>query len=602
MRQRLRYLLSAYVLTVLLFIIAKIVFVLCCGKGHAIDASDLPAILLHGLSLDLSTALYVMAVPLVLCLVDVWVTIPRKVLVAYHFFISLALALAFVADTSLYPFWGFKLDASCLQYLSQPEGITQSVSMWYLIGRGLLLLGLAIIFFFLYKLTLPKKDVSRTTKQRRLIESLVWLALMPLMVIGIRGGLGESTTNIGQVYFSQNQFLNHAAVNPVFSFLYSLAHQLGDLSAYDFFSDDECQQLTAQVYNTESNDNDTLLTTTRPSTIVIILLESAGEEFAHVMPHLQQLKQEGVYFSQCYGNTWRTDRGTVCALSGYPSFPAISVMKMPEKSRTLPSIARTLQKQGYATNYLYGGDINFTNMRSYLIATGWEHLTSQDDYTAAQQHSAKWGVRDDITFQTLEQRILKSHDASQPLLIGYSTLSSHEPWDVPLQRHDDEILNAFAYLDDCLFSFIENMRKSSVWDDLLVILTADHGINYKHIDQSTPLEKNHIPMLWLGGAIKEPRSFDMICNQSDLAATLLGQLRLPHDDFSFSRDVLSSTYAYPTAVHNYNNAQWIADSTGHVLYDFTTNRFIVEESTDAQRLLQVSKAILQRTTDDLKNR
>ena len=589
-------------LTVLLFIIAKIVFVLCCGKGHAIGASDLPAILLHGLSLDLSTALYVMVVPLVLCLAGIWVTIPRKVLVVYHFIISLALALAFVADTSLYPFWGFKLDASCLQYLSQPEGITQSVSMWYLIGRGLLFLGLAIIIFLLYKLTLPKKDVSRTTKQRRLIESLAWLALMPLMVIGIRGGLGESTTNIGQVYFSQNQFLNHAAVNPVFSFLYSLTHQLGDLSAYDFFGEDECQQLTAQVYTTESNDNDTLLTTTRPSAIAIILLESAGEEFAHVMPHLQQLKQEGIYFSQCYGNTWRTDRGTVCALSGYPSFPAISVMKMPEKSRTLPSIARTLQKQGYATNYLYGGDINFTNMRSYLIATGWEHLTSQDDYTATQQHSAKWGVRDDITFQTLEQKILESHNDRQPLLIGYSTLSSHEPWDVPLQRHDDEVLNAFAYLDDCLFSFIENMRKSPVWDQLLVILTADHGINYKHINQSTPLEKNHIPMLWLGGAIKDPRSFDMICNQSDLAATLLGQLRLPHDDFSFSRDVLSSTYAHPTAVHNYNNAQWIADSTGHVLYDFTTNRFIVEESTDAQRLLQVSKAILQRTTDDLKNR
>ena len=41
------------------------------------------------------------------------------------------------------------------------------------------------------------------------------------MIIGIRGGLDESTTNIRQVYFSQNQFLNHSAVNPVFSFLSS---------------------------------------------------------------------------------------------------------------------------------------------------------------------------------------------------------------------------------------------------------------------------------------------------------------------------------------------------------------------------------------------
>jgi hypothetical protein len=42
------------------------------------------------------------------------------------------------------------------------------------------------------------------------------------MIIGIRGGIDEYTTNIRHVYFSQNQFLNHSAVNPVFSFLSSL--------------------------------------------------------------------------------------------------------------------------------------------------------------------------------------------------------------------------------------------------------------------------------------------------------------------------------------------------------------------------------------------
>ena len=134
------------------------------------------------------------------------------------------------------------------------------------------------------------------------------------------------------------------------------------------------------------------------------------------------------------------------------------------------------------------------------------------------------------------------------------------------------------------------------------MLTADHGINYKQIDQSTPLQKNHIPMLWLGGAIREPREVSLLCNQSDLAATLLGQMRLPHDDFAFSRDVLSQSYVYPTAVHNYNNAQWMADSTGHVLYDFTARRTIVQEGTDVERLLRVSKAMLQLTIQDLKNR
>ena len=618
MKQRLLFLLHIYGLTVLLFLLAKVVFMLCNGAGHGVSALDYFDVLRHGLTLDLSTALYFLIVPFLVSLASLWVRVSRRLLTVYFAIVAFAFALAFVADTSLYPFWGFKLDASCLQYLSQPEGIIQSVSVGYLLVRILLVAALTVVIFLLYDKS-SRPIPQRPTPQRQgggpsVRLALLHLLLIPIMVIGIRGGLGESTTNIGQVYYAQNQFLNHAAVNPVFSFLYSLGHQLGDLSQYDFMDDEECQQLTANVYTTESTAIDTLLTTTRPN-IVIILLESAGEQFAEAMPHLQQLKREGINFSRCYANSWRTDRGTVCTLSGYPSFPSVSVMKMPEKSRTLPSIASTLQHEGYQTAYLYGGDINFTNMRSYLVSSGWQRLISMDDYSIRERHSAQWGVRDDITFNTLYQEIVAEYTDDKSIysppstggagggsLFGYSTLSSHEPWDVPVQKMGDEVLNAFAYVDDCLFDFVQRLKQTPAWRDLLIVITADHGINHGRIDQSTPLLKNHIPMLWIGGAVKEPRQVDLICNQSDMAATLLGQLQLPHADFAFSRDVLSATYTYPTAVHNYYNAQWIVDSTGHALYDFDARRFIVSDGTDADRLLRVSQAMLQRTTHDLQQR
>ena len=317
------------------------------------------------------------------------------------------------------------------------------------------------------------------------------------------------------------------------------------------------------------------------------------------MPYLQKLKREGIWFSNCFANSWRTDRGTIATLSGYPSFPSLSVMKMPQKSRTLPSIARSLQKEGYKTSYLYGGDINFTNMRGYLISTGWEQLRWKDDYSKEEQGTAQWGVRDDITFGTLLHLI---KETPAPYLIGYSTLSSHEPWDVPTKKHTDEVQNAFAYLDDCLENFIESLRQTPAWDHLLVIMVADHGVNHHDIDQSKPLLKNHIPMLWVGGAVREPRIIGHICNQTDLAATLLGQMQLSHDDFAFSRDIMSSTYHYPTAVNNYNNAQLLIDSTGYILYDFDARQFSIRQSSDADRLQRLNQAILQRTTNDLKVR
>ena len=125
---------------------------------------------------------------------------------------------------------------------------------------------------------------------------------------------------------------------------------------------------------------------------------------------------------------------------------------------------------------------------------------------------------------------------------------------------------------------------------------------HKEINQQKPLQKNHIPMLWMGGAIRQPYVAEAICNQSDLIATLFGQMNISHDEFAFSRDILSTNYLYPTAVNNYYNAQWIVDSTGHVLYDFDAKRITVSEGNDTQRQLNVSKAILQVTTNDLKNR
>lgn len=72
-------------------------------------------------------------------------------------------------------------------------------------------------------------------------------------------------------------------------------------------------------------------------------------------------------------------------------------MKIPAKSRTLPAIAEGLSKAGYKTDFLYGGDINFTNMKSYLLSTGYQRLIANTDFSLAEQTSNAWGVNDDIT-------------------------------------------------------------------------------------------------------------------------------------------------------------------------------------------------------------
>ncbi len=602
MKERVLYLVKFYVATLLFFLVAKIGFMLYHHGGHDFTFTDMLQVLGHGLSLDLSTSLYILIIPFLLTILSLWINLSRWIFRGYYIIIAIILSLAFVTDTSLYEFWLFKLDASCLQYLETPTEAMASVTVWYILLR---LLGVFLITFLIYWIyDLLTSPLLPLITKNSLIGTFVALLFIPLMIIGIRGGLDESTTNIGQVYFSQNQFLNHSAVNPFFSFFASFEKTASNNVTYHFMEESECQQIIQELYNTQSIESDTLLTTQTPN-IIVILLESCGGQFTEISgrtditPNLNRLAKEGIYFTNCHANSWRTDRGTVCTWSGYPSFPTMSVMKIPSKSRTLPNIARTLQEErGYSPHYLYGGDINFTNMRSYLVSGGFSNLTWKDDYTSDEQESAKWGVRDDITFETLYQL---TTTMPQPYLIGYSTLSSHSPWDVPIHHFDDEVLNAFYYLDQCVGMFIDRLRKSPLWENTLVIMLPDHGIVYQNLDESNPL-LNHIPMIWVGGAVKAPKRIEQICNQTDLPATLLGQLGLNHDTYTFSRDVLSKTYTKPMAIHTYDDGFTMIDSTSFVNYDFISDRMVKGDGTACQRLIRQAQAILQAASKDLNER
>jgi len=609
MKQRALYFIENYLLTVLIFIIAKLVFMLCNQDGHQFTVGDVWDVVIHGLSLDLSTALYFVILPFFVVFVSLYwrkKVILINILRVYYILIAIAFTLAFVADTSLYEFWQFKLDASCLQYLETPTEAMASVSWGYIAIRVVIFLLVTLLMYKAYMRTVRcLRTVSPTPSDWKsaAFGLLAFLVSVPLIVIGIRGGLGESTTNIGQVYYSSSQFLNHSAVNPVFSFLASLEKNSSSVPEYKFMEEDERVRLMADIYPTKSVDPDTLLRTKTPN-VVIILLESCGGIFTEdiggrkdIMPNLNRYVHEGVYFSQFYANSYRTDRGTLCTLSGYPSFPKSSVMKMPAKTRFLPGIAKSLRDAGYQTSYIYGGDINFTNMRSYLMTTGFEQLHWQKDYTLEEQRSANWGVRDDITFATLYEQIA-GFKSNEHYLIGYSTLSSHEPWDVPTHELKEEIPNAFNYLDQCIGTFIEKVRKTPQWEHLLVVLLPDHGFTYFGVGEEHEMH-DHVPMLWLGGAVKEPRRIDVLCNQTDLPATLLGQLGLPHDDFLFSRDVMSRNYTYPFAVHTYNYGITMKDSTGFAVYDLNANRIIVDKSTDSEALIRRGMAILQTASEHI---
>lgn len=624
-----------YIFMVLTLVIAKPVFMLCNHANQTFTGSDMLAVIGHGLSLDLSTALYLILVPFLVVFLSVWAwhwNPLRQILKFYYAIAAFVLSLAFVADSSLYKFWGFKLDASVLPYLTSPKEAFASVSVWYILLRILIIALLTVlIYFILVWLTPQQKEHRRSIGYvsyshrrssssnrfsispikkigQRIIASVVFLLLIPLIVIGLRGGVSVSTSNVGQVYFSQNQFLNHSAVNPFFSFFSSFGKTVTKKetkSLYDYFGKKELKKQLQGVFDTRSIDSQMLLTNQRPN-IVLVILEGCGSIFTeannngHVTPNLTKLTKEGIYFTSCIANSWRTDRGMVSILSGYPAFPDKSVMKMAQKCETLPSIARTLQQNGYSTEFIYGGDADFTNTRGYLTSTGFERITSENDFTKEERGDSKWGVNDWIVFNKLYERIVNDNPKSgKPWFTTMLTLSSHEPWTVPMKKKfDDEILNAFYFTDICLGNFIKNLKKSPAWENTLVVIVPDHSIQYQDIDQTKKM-RNRIPMIWTGGAVKSALRIGMACNQTDLAATLFGQMGIKHDDFTFSRDILSTTYKRQFAMNNWPEGFATYDASGFHVYDLKSGKVVVGTDGDA---IRTGKAVLQASEEDLCNR
>lgn len=607
MLRRILYLLSCFCVLWVFFLLQKPFFMLADAlKSYSF--TDYLQVIWHGASLDATTAAYLTVIPFLIVFISVWYRhFPfRKVIVPYYILITLLVALIYFGDMALYSFWGTKLDATVFLYLDSPKEALASVSgayvFWRIVGILLLTAFMTAVLYLVTPVKMPKINMLGS----QLLSTLWVIPLGGLLFLVIRGGVRQSTANVGDAYFSEDQFLNQAAVNPAFSLFSSMGKQKKFEDEFNFFDEQERNKLMEGMYPKGNVGTKYVLTTNRPN-ILVVLMESFGGMYIKelggnpdVAPHLNALAQEGVFFSRCFANSFRTDRGMVCTFSGYPGLPTLSVMKVPALSESMPNLAASLSKEGYTTDFLYGGDINFTNMKGYLRNGGFQKIVSEDDFSMAQRNDSKWGVNDGVTFDYLYNE-LKKRPLGKPWFTAFLTLSSHEPFEVPYHRLADKEYNAFAYTDECIGKFIERFRKLPQWKNTLIVFLPDHGHYYPKEGDSRSPRFFRIPIIWTGGAVRYPMEFKKIMNQADLSATLLAQLGISHKDYPFSRNVLSEAYIHPFAFYAFNNGFGFCDNTGASVYDNNTNKVVYELYPNEMRVKK-GKAILQTLYDDLGKR
>ncbi|WP_418424453.1 LTA synthase family protein [Alistipes sp.] len=611
MRRKLAFPIAVFAATVVMMAVQKPVFM----AYYAMEAAGAGFlgwidVLWHGLTLDMTVAGYVTALPILVTLLSLWFRLPEKVwrgvLTGWFVLVAVVTAVIFAVDVALYEHWGFRIDSTVLIYLTDPEEAMASVDFWLGVRQTLLAAVYAAGMIWAYRRILGIFDGRTVGWRGASLGSFAVVMLAGFDFLAIRGGTGASVANVSKVYFSPTQFLNHAATNPVFSFLASLGERVDYADEYPFFDETtRAEKFDALRGNgPAAGASEPVLNTARPN-VVIVILESfartvmdAEVDGQPVMPYMQRLKGEGIWFENFFANSFRTDRGEVAILSGFPAQTRMSIMKLPAKSRNLPSVARSLAGEGYATSFAYGGDLNFTNQASYMYATGWQELTWQKDLRF-DAPAADWGYDDALMCDWFADRVIALSDAGKPFLAGLLTLSSHTPFDVPYSKFDDKVLNAMAFSDECVGKMIDRLKASPAWKDLLVVLVADHGYPYpRTLTYNEPL-RHRIPMIWTGGAVAGPRVVEDYAAQIDIAATLLAQLGVAHDDFDYSKDIFAPEPPRKFAYYTFNDGFGVVDASGEAVWDATGDRVVTATNPE---LLDIGRTMLQTTYADIGRR
>ncbi len=597
---------ARYIFFWLLFFVATKILFLSFHFPFAKELSfiDFLQIFLNGFKLDFSTIAYILILPILIFLIfsAFKPSFFLKFLKIYTFFCLAITSFLVSTDMELYRHWGFRLDSTPIRYLAHPNEVIASFEILptfiaVFLGAILFLIFKNLYNFLIFKrfLTLPKSNFK---------QIFVFILFGVSLIIPIRGGFGVAALKVGAVYFHKtNLFANHSAVNVLWNFIYSLS-EYQKVENFHFFEREKAEKLFKKLFS-QKNSSLNLLKVTKPN-ILLIIIESftaKATEFRYknldITPRFNFLCKEGIKFTNFYASGDRTDKGIAAILSSFPALPTTSILNFQNKMEKIPNLNRSLKKLGYKSAFFYGGDLNFVGFRGYFTFSQFDKIIGMNDFSKNLQNT-KWGVADEYVFEKFFET---KHDSSIPFFDVILTSTSHEPFEVPMKTviegNDSEhkFLNSIFYVDSCLGNFIEKVKKTSFWENTLIIITADHGSSFPYKNQNFESEKFRIPMLWLGGAIsKKDTIISQFATQTDIAPTLLNLLGLRNSEFSYGKNILScdkNDFAY----YIFNCGFGYLRENQVLIYDATANSFLLEKNVKDSLEYEVGKSYFQILTN-----
>ena len=473
-----------------------------------------------------------------------------------------------------------------VEYLSYPAEVFGTLWNGYRLVLVLTLAATVLLALGLHRLLQRASNGMTMWPAKKLL--LTWPLLVLVVVMQIRSTTAHRPANPALFALSGDALVNSLVINSAWSVLDAIGSLRKEASSSEIYGTMPREHILAEVrsapwlsgYQFTSPELPTLhhqpaaLPRNKPLNLVIVLEESLGATFVQslgglpVTPELEKLKHEGWWFEQLYATGTRSVRGIEAVVAGYAPTPARSVVKLSLAQQNFYTLALGLGKQGYQTEFVYGGEAHFDNMRRFFTGNGFQNVV--DRQSMQPRFEGSWGASDEDLFDTALQRLSQLHAQDKPFFSLIFTSSNHDPFEFPdgkIDLHDpvkQSVNNAVKYADFALGKFIRAAKQQAYWRDTVFLIVADHD-NRVYGDSLVPIKKFHIPGLILGAGI-EPKRIQTVASQVDLGPTLLSLLGVSSTHPMIGRDLARDSSGPGRAMLQFNNYfAWLEGSSATIL-------------------------------------
>ncbi len=509
------------------------------------DSSGWLSILFNGLRIDLATLSSLLVVPAFLsCFFAGNTTSGKAWLFFVRIWIVLGLWLLVYMELATPPFimeYDVRPNRLFVEYLKYPAEVFGMLWSGYKLELLIGLLGSIASIYFGWRFS--KHAVSGLTFPKWYWRPVWALMILIIAVMGARSTFEHRPLNPAMVAFSTDPLMNDLVLNSTYSLMFAIKQMQDEANAAKYYGEMPEQEIISQLRQSTSIKPELFISETtptlskhiasyqgKPKNLVILLQESLGARYVGglgglpLTPNIDNLISENWNFTRMYATGTRSVRGIEAVITGFSPTPGRAVVKLGKSQSDFFTIAELLKRKGYATQFIYGGESHFDNMKSFFLGNGFTNIQDFPTFEKP-EFVGSWGASDGDLYNKAHQQFQQFSKQDKPFFSLVFSSSNHSPFEFPdgkielYNQPKQTRENAAKYSDYAIGEFFKLAKASDYWDNTIFIVVADHDSRATG-NQLVPIDHYRIPAVIIGKDIPV-KSDSRLASQIDIPPTLL---------------------------------------------------------------------------------